>query len=211
MTEARAAAVDAFFATKGWTAFPFQHETWRLMGEGRSGLVHATTGAGKTVAVGFGAWLAFGGESPPPQGGRGVKGPSGADVATSLPEQEETALTVLWVTPMRALAADSERALRDAFDGVAARDARGAPAWTVGARTGDTSPAERARQARRPPRLLVTTPESLSLMLSRPEARDTFVSLRLVVVDEWHELLGNKRGVLTSSRSRAFAPSARTS
>ena len=69
--------------------------------------------------------------------------------------------------------------------------------WTVGLRTGDTSSSERAKQARKLPSALVTTPESLSLMLSNAEAREKLSDLRLVVVDEWHELLGNKRGVMT--------------
>ncbi len=185
MADARAAAVDAWLAGKGWRPFPFQRETWALMREGRSGLVHATTGTGKTLAVALGAWLAAGDDG------------------------KEPALAVLWVTPMRALAADTERALREAFDGVAAHDPTRAAPWTVGARTGDTSTAERARQAKRPPRVLVTTPESLSLMLSRPEARETFAELRCVVVDEWHELIGAKRGVLAElglARLRAFRP-----
>ncbi|MFP3449847.1 DEAD/DEAH box helicase, partial [Pseudomonas sp. SIMBA_067] len=66
--------------------------------------------------------------------------------------------------------------------------------WSVGVRSGDTGSAERARQARRLPSVLVTTPESLTLLLTRAQAREDFATLRLVVVDEWHELLGNKRG-----------------
>ena len=71
------------------------------------------------------------------------------------------------------------------------------PRWTVGVRSGDTPSAERARQARRPPSVLITTPESLSLMLSRADAREYLGAIRCVVVDEWHELIGNKRGVQT--------------
>ena len=224
MADARAAAVEAWLAEKGWTPFPFQRETWSLIGEGRSGLVHATTGAGKTLAVGFGAWLAFGKDealgsskvvlrlgrlAPPPQGGRSAKKPTDTAETTPIDAPHPQGLTLLWITPMRALAADTERALRDAFEGVAAQDQSSALAWTVGARTGDTSQAERARQANHPPRVLITTPESLSLMLSRPDARETFSDLRCVVVDEWHELIGNKRGVSTQlglARLRAFRP-----
>ena len=194
MAEARAGAVDAWLAGKGWSAFPFQRETWALMRSGRSGLLHATTGTGKTLAVALGAWLAQGEQAADP----GAVGEAGA-----------LGLALLWITPMRALAADTERALREAFDGVAARDGSGAPAWTVGARTGDTTTAERSRQARLMPHALVTTPESLSLMLSRPDAGDVFAGLRCVVVDEWHELIGNKRGVLTQlglARLRGFRP-----
>ncbi|MFV3255067.1 DEAD/DEAH box helicase, partial [Klebsiella pneumoniae] len=85
--------------------------------------------------------------------------------------------TVLWITPMRALAADSARALQGAVLDLSVP-------WTVGLRTGDTPSSERARQDRRMPSALVTTPESLSLMLTRVDAGDTFAQLRLVVVDE---------------------------
>src|SRR5213075_177129 len=85
--------------------------------------------------------------------------------------------------------------------------------WTVGLRTGDTSSAERAKQARKLPSALVTTPESLSLILSNADAREKLSDLRLVVVDEWHELLGNKRGVMTElglARLRKWNPALRT-
>ena len=89
---------------------------------------------------------------------------------------------------MRALAADTERALTEPLTQLDIN-------WSIGMRTGDTSVAERARQSRRLPTALITTPESLSLLLTRPDAREMFASLKLVVVDEWHELIGNKRGV----------------
>jgi ATP-dependent Lhr-like helicase len=179
--------VELWFARGGWKPFPFQRETWHLMKQGRSGLLHATTGAGKTLAVGLGAWLAL------------RSAPSGFD----------DALEMLWVTPMRALAADTERSLETALQGVAECDSEGEPAWRLASRTGDTSTSQRASQARRPPRLLITTPESLSLMLSRENASETFARLRCVVVDEWHELVGNKRGVqvqLALARLRGWRP-----
>jgi ATP-dependent Lhr-like helicase len=107
---------------------------------------------------------------------------------------------------MRALAADTVQSLERAVNGL------GLP-WTIGLRTGDTSSAERAKQARRLPSVLVTTPESLSLMLSNADARDKLPELRLVVVDEWHELLGSKRGVqaeLALARLRRWNPRLRT-
>ena len=97
-------------------------------------------------------------------------------------------LGVLWLTPMRALAADTTRALTLPLTSLA-------PAWTVGLRTGDTPSAERARQDRRWPSALVTTPESLSLMLTRERAREELAGVHTVIVDEWHELIGSKRGV----------------
>jgi ATP-dependent Lhr-like helicase len=164
-------AVAQFFESRGWRPFDFQTDVWAHMAAGESGLLHATTGAGKTLAVALGAWQALRQEQP--QG-----------------------LTLLWVTPMRALAADTMRALQDAFSSLGTLDAD-APRWTLGLRTGDTSSSQRAAQGRKPPTLLVTTPESLSLLLSRETAQDYFSNLRFVVVDEWHELLGAKRGVQT--------------
>jgi ATP-dependent Lhr-like helicase len=145
----------------------------------RSGLLHATTGAGKTLAVGLGAWLAT----------------QPHDVVS---HNDQAPLTSIWITPMRALAADTLRGLESALMQIYALSDRAETArWSFGLRTSDTSSKERAAQARRLPSLLVTTPESLSLMLSRPDAQQQFAHLQCVVVDEWHELLGNKRGVQT--------------
>ena len=167
---AQASLHEAWFAQRGWVPFAFQREVWAACAQGESGLLHATTGSGKTYAVWFGALaratvlgVPLHGASPPPLG-------------------------VLWLTPMRALAADTTRALRMPLDDIGS-------AWTVGMRTGDTPSAERARQDRRFPTVLVTTPESLSLMLTRAAAHDELAGLHTVIVDEWHELMGNKRGV----------------
>lgn len=160
---------EAWFAARGWQPFEFQREVWRAMLAGGSGLLHASTGAGKTYAVGFGALLR-------------------AAALGALKGRAAASLRIVWITPMRALAADTLRALQLPITELA-------PAWTTGLRTGDTPSAERARQDRRWPSLLVTTPESLSLMLSREHARDELGAIDVVVVDEWHELMGNKRGV----------------
>ncbi|MFD1837770.1 ligase-associated DNA damage response DEXH box helicase [Paracidovorax cattleyae] len=179
---------QAWVAARGWRPFPFQREVWRALAQGRSGLLHATTGAGKTYAVWLGALQAFGAADaarvavPEPSGGRRSKAPPAEP------------LTVLWLTPMRALAADTLKALRTPLDELAATQPTLAR-WTSGARTGDTGSAERGAQSRRLPTVLVTTPESLSLLLARSDARELLSTVRLVVADEWHELLGNKRGV----------------
>ncbi|WP_322054442.1 ligase-associated DNA damage response DEXH box helicase [Paraburkholderia bannensis] len=165
--------IAQWFDGRGWQPFEFQREIWREIARGASGLLHASTGAGKTWAVWIGALAAY--------------ATSPASPASSGRNALPAPLTVLWITPMRALAADSARALQSAVQGV------GVP-WTVGLRTGDTSSTERARQNRRMPSALVTTPESLTLMLTRADAQTTLAHVRLVVVDEWHELLGNKRG-----------------
>lgn len=160
---------EAWFASRGWQPFGFQREVWAAMLAGESGLLHATTGAGKTYAVWFGALL------------RAAK-------AGALKGRAAPPLRMLWLTPMRALAADTLRALRLPLGELA-------PSWTSGLRTGDTSAAERARQDRRWPTALITTPESLSLMLSREHAQAELGAIDVVVVDEWHELMGSKRGV----------------
>jgi ATP-dependent Lhr-like helicase len=112
----------------------------------------------------------------------------------------------LWITPLRALAADTAEALNEPVVDL------GLP-WTVETRTGDTSASARSRQDRKLPSALITTPESLSLLLSRENASELFADLRLVVVDEWHELMGSKRGVLTQlalARLRGVQPPLRT-
>ena len=94
---------------------------------------------------------------------------------------------------MRALAADTLGALQLVLDALQAGGTF--EPWSLGARSGDTPAAERSAQNKRLPTVLVTTPESLSVMLSRADARQALGSVKMVVVDEWHELLGNKRGV----------------
>ena len=160
--------VAGWMAGRGWQAFAFQQEVWQAVADGRSGMLHATTGSGKTYAVWLGMLDALLRHHPP---GRGAE-----------------PLRVIWLTPMRALASDTTKALAAPL-----RDL--APNWTIGMRTGDTPSAERARQDRRMPTVLVTTPESLTLMLTREHAREELSGVEYVVIDEWHELIGSKRGV----------------
>jgi ATP-dependent Lhr-like helicase len=188
MTKSQAeAAVDAWFAARDWKVFPFQRAVWKAALAGQSGLLHANTGAGKTYAVWFAAML------------RGA----------NRSRRDRTGLRVLWITPMRALAADTQRSLEAAAGelGAASPDAIGA--WTIGARTGDTGSGERARQSKSLPGALITTPESLSLLLSHAAAREQFKHLDMVIIDEWHELMGSKRGVqvqLALARLRRWNP-----
>jgi ATP-dependent Lhr-like helicase len=177
--ESPAARVEAWFAARGWEIFSFQREVWDAFARGESGLLHCTTGAGKTYAVWFAAL-------------RDALAEPGAG------------LQVLWITPLRALAADTEAALAAPLEELGL-------SWTVARRTGDTSSHQRRKILERPPHGLVTTPESLALLLSQPAFLPHFTSLRLVVVDEWHELLSTKRGVLTElglARLRSLAPAA---
>ncbi|HEU0053616.1 MAG TPA: ligase-associated DNA damage response DEXH box helicase [Longimicrobium sp.] len=190
-TDTPLARVERWFAARGWAAFDFQREVWRAYLAGESGLIHAATGTGKTYAAWMGPLLEWM-ESP--------------DLPTSRKRSDAPPLRVLWITPLRALAADTEEALRAPLDDL------GIP-WTLESRTGDTSAKVRARQRSRLPTALVTTPESLELLLSRDDARELFANLRAVIVDEWHELMGTKRGVqaeLSLARLRRWRPTLRT-
>ena len=181
------ARVEAWFNERGWQVHGFQRETWQRYLAGGSGLVNAPTGTGKTLA----AWL----------------GP----VIEALDEPDADSRPgavrprVLWITPLRALANDLGGALQSAADALGL-------AWRVELRTGDTGSSARLRQ-REPPHALITTPESLSVLLSYPETGQWFAQVRAVVVDEWHELLGSKRGVqleLGLARLRELSPDLRT-
>jgi len=176
--------IERWFTQRGWSVFDFQRETWQAYLHGKSGLVHAPTGTGKTYAV----WL----------------GPVAEAIARDEAKQKE--LRVLWITPLRALANDTAENLRTAAVGL------GVP-WSIELRHGDTSASVRARQRKQLPHALITTPESLSLLLSYPGCTEQFKNLHCVIVDEWHELLGSKRGVQTElalARLRTLAPSLRT-
>ena len=171
-------SAEGWFAAHGWQPFEFQRAVWAHVAAGRSGLLHATTGSGKTYAVLFAL----------------LNRALADDVSGN-------GLRLLWLTPMRALAADTARALAEPLADLGLD-------WTVAVRTGDTDAGERTRQAKRLPEILVTTPESASLMLSRADSREQLSGIALVVVDEWHELIGTKRGVqvqLVLARLRAFA------
>jgi len=185
---------EHWFESQGWHPFDFQREVWTAYLAGESGLVHAATGTGKTLAAWWGPVLEYLNENSP-----GV--PAGKlRRSTALP------LRVLWITPLRALAGDTTEALLAPIENLALP-------WTVETRTGDTSASLRSRQTRKLPTTLVTTPESLSLLLSRDNASEQFTELRLVVVDEWHELMGTKRGVQTElalARLRGICPRLRT-
>ena len=178
-----AAGPASWFAARGWKPFPFQREVWREMVRGTSGLVHAPTGTGKTLA----AWL-------------------GA-LARARSAGPSDRLRVVWLTPLKALAADTVRSLEAPLAELATGWLPGR--WDVGLRTGDTSAGERRRLRASPPAALVTTPETLSIMLSLEDAHEVFAGLETIVVDEWHELLSTKRGVQTElalSRLRALSP-----
>lgn len=160
-----------WMAKEGRAPFAFQEETWLYILEGRSGLVNAPTGCGKTFSVFLGALIDFINQHPDDYRTRSGSG-----------------LQLLWVSPLRALARDIGRAMEEVIRGLDMK-------WQVGTRNGDTEMSERQRQKRRMPEVLIITPESLHLLLAQKGYPETFKVLRLIAVDEWHELLGSKRGV----------------
>ena len=187
------AALLQWFQHQGWRPAAFQRQVWRHWLRGESGLLVTPTGSGKTLAAFGGALL------------EGLR-EQGAGVAGQGRQTSASRLRVLWVTPLRALATDTTHALKTSMD------ALGLP-WTVAKRTGDATSRDRRLARQGQAEVLVITPESLSLLLSYPETAAQLTGLRGVVVDEWHELLGNKRGVLlqlTLARIRALAPQAVT-
>ena len=175
-------------------AFGWQEQAWQSHWAGHHGLILASTGMGKTKA----AWL----------------GPLGDWLLDPLAQEHWTQrkgqplappLLALWITPLRALANDTCLALDDCIRGL------NIP-WSLEHRTSDTSNSIKQRQRQSPPTALVITPESLTLMLSYPESLETFKHLRTVIVDEWHELLGSKRGIQTElalARLSRIAPRVR--
>ena len=205
----RVKSVDAWFASLGWRPNAFQRQVWKAIGQDQSGLLHATTGSGKTYAVWFGILMRFMAPAQVKTAQAAIKNVA----AKNTPARRSAAatpLTVIWITPMRALSADTLGALQRVLNTLQADGSFGSfKPWTIGARSGDTAASERSAQNRRLPTVLVTTPESLSVMLSRADARDVLGSVAMVVVDEWHELLGNKRGVqvqLALARLRNWSP-----
>ncbi len=195
--------VDRWFATQGWKSQVFQREVWAEMLLGRSGLLNAPTGTGKTYAVWGGVVNHAMKEAVTPALSRG----RGKETAMPGQTRHDTpGLRAIWITPLRALANEIADSAQRMCNGVGLQ-------WKVGTRTGDTSTKERAAQKKMLPHLLVTTPESLHVMLSAKGAADLFKHLDWFVADEWHELLGSKRGVqveLALSRLRGMRPQLKT-
>lgn len=163
--------INEWLASRGFKPFAFQYEAWERINNGECGLVNAPTGCGKTFSVFLGALIQFINEHPDDYRNRKKNG-----------------LQLLWITPLRALAKDIGRAMNEVINELGMN-------WKVGIRNGDTDTNERARQKRQTPEALIITPESLHLLLAQKGYPEVFKSLRNIAVDEWHELLGSKRGV----------------
>jgi ATP-dependent Lhr-like helicase len=155
---------ESWFQSRNWKVFEFQGQAWQAVKEGRSGLVNAPTGSGKTYSL-------------------------LVPIAERVQKKGlDSGLIAIWITPIRALAQEIAHAAQELGLGML-------PGFKVGIRTGDTTSAERSRQKKSQPHLLITTPESLHLMLASKEYAQLFKDLEIVVADEWHELIGSKRGV----------------
>jgi ATP-dependent Lhr-like helicase len=177
--------IRQWYKKKNWEQFAFQREMEEAYLGGYSGLLNAPTGSGKTFAL-FLPFL--------------------ADFINKYPEtytsQKNNGLLMLWITPLRALTNDIKKAMQEVCDEI------GLP-WKIATRTGDTPAAEKQALKKKLPEVLLTTPESLHLMMAQKEYPKLFQSLEVVVIDEWHELLGTKRGVqveLGLSRLKALSP-----
>lgn len=161
---------ESYFETQGWKAFPFQKQTWGAFLSGKNGLLNAPTGSGKTYALWVGIVLSY------------IK--SNPDYKT----KNKKGLKAIWITPLRSLSQEIAQTSQKFIDGI------GLP-FTVGIRSGDTTTKERAAQKKAMPDLLITTPESLHLLLATKDHVNVFKDCNAIIIDEWHELLGTKRGV----------------
>lgn len=183
-TQTAIAKAKDWFQSNEWEAFPFQEATWHAYLSGKSGVVNAPTGSGKTYSLVIPILLEALQQNPVPTKG----------------------IQAIWITPIRALTREIKQSTEKAAEALGLD-------WQVGIRSGDTTSSERKKQLKTPPQVLITTPESLQLLLATKKYPTYFRSLKTVVVDEWHELLGSKRGVqmeLALSRLRGFIPELKT-
>ena len=155
------------------TPFAFQQQTWQHIVNGQSGLVNAPTGCGKTYSVFLGAIIQFINQHP-----------------NDYQSKKNNDLQLLWITPLRALAKDIARAMEEVITALGMN-------WRIGIRNGDTAIKEREQQKKQMPEVLIITPESLHLLLAQKNYPEIFKNLKIIAVDEWHELMGSKRGVQT--------------
>ncbi|RNC79932.1 MAG: ligase-associated DNA damage response DEXH box helicase [Balneola sp.] len=177
--------VEEWFHSKGWTIFPFQKKVWRHFLNGKKGLLNAPTGSGKTFALWIPNIIKWINEHP-----------------EDYKEKASNGLRVLWITPLRALAKDIESALQTSLDEMEIP-------WEVERRTGDVSQSVKQKQNRKMPEVLITTPESIHILLAQKNYARHFKNLDAIIIDEWHELLGSKRGIqveLGLSRLKALRP-----
>ena len=164
---------DQWFKSMAWVPLPFQYETWEAFNHGKSGMVNAPTGSGKTYSILVAAFIEY---------------------INSYPDNNKTSgkegLQLIWVTPIKALAKEILLSCDKAILGM------NLP-WKAEIRTGDTTIKDRKSQTKNPPQILITTPESLHVILATDGYSKILNTVKTIVVDEWHELIGSKRGVQT--------------
>ncbi len=168
-----------------------QAAAWPAIQRGENTLILAPTGSGKTLAAFLWGINQIGTNLAPPAGAA-----AGADDKISRSHLPD-GVQLLYISPLKALNNDIERNLRAPLTGIRTVAQRLGVPWPdirVAVRTGDTSTQARALMVKRPPSILITTPESLYLLLTSPRARDILRSVRALIVDEIHTLCGNKRG-----------------
>ncbi|HEY0356620.1 MAG TPA: DEAD/DEAH box helicase, partial [Flavisolibacter sp.] len=163
--------IREWLASKGLQPFAYQQEAWDHIARGRSGLINAPTGTGKTFSVFLGSLIQFIDHHP-----------------NNYKSKTKSGLQLIWITPLRALAKDIGRAMEEVIEELGLQ-------WKVGIRNGDTPMSERQKQKMQMPEVLIITPESLHLLLGQKHYPEVFDSLKIIAVDEWHELIGGKRGV----------------
>lgn len=159
--------IHKWMAASDKVPFEFQERTWNYYQKGYSGLVIAPTGFGKTFSVFLATIIHY----------------------INTYDGKPTDLKLLWATPIRSLAKDLARAMQEAVDSIGID-------WAIEVRNGDTDPKQKARQTKKMPDVLIVTPESLHLLLAQKGREKFFKNLECIVIDEWHELMGNKRGVM---------------
>ncbi len=174
------------------------------MSAGDSGILHSPTGTGKTLAIWLGAIADWHQQHTSEE--LKAKSEKAQRKTKRVNRNNFEPIQVIWITPLRALAADTLLALQEPISDLSLP-------WLVERRTSDTSSSVKTKQKNRLPSCLITTPESLSILLSYPKTQSQFSTLKLIVLDEWHELMGTKRGVqaeLGLARLRTLSPNVRT-
>jgi ATP-dependent helicase Lhr and Lhr-like helicase len=180
--------IQQWLQAKSWKLADFQQETIAAYLSGKSGLLNAPTGMGKTYAVFLPILIDY------------------INCNKEYKKKRSSSLHVLWITPLRALTKDLQRNLQIACDELEIP-------WQVGIRTGDISSKEKTAQKKQMPEVLLITPESLHLLFAQKNNAPLFKNLKVMIADEWHELLGTKRGVQTElafARLRNICPQALT-
>ncbi len=164
-------AIEMLFDGFGWNAFDFQKECWSQFLAGNHGLLNAPTGSGKTYALFLPLLMAHINRYP-----------------KDFQDKKPNKIKMIWISPLRSLAQDIRLSMEKAIDALSIP-------FTIITKTGDSTQQEKNFLRTHLPEVLITTPESLHLLLSQKKHQRFFTDLECIIVDEWHELIGSKRGV----------------